>query len=78
MVAGLIQVPLLVLGIDSLLQASPLAFDLMRWCGAAYLIWLGFKLLCSAGHGSGAGAGVATSGRASAPAALCATASSTT
>jgi LysE type translocator len=41
MAAGLIQVPLLVLGVASLLHASPLAFDLMRWRGAAYLIWLG-------------------------------------
>jgi threonine/homoserine/homoserine lactone efflux protein len=65
MVAGLIQVPLLVLGIDSLLRASPLAFDLMRWCGAAYLIFLGLKLLRSAGHGSGTSLGRPTSGRAS-------------
>jgi threonine/homoserine/homoserine lactone efflux protein len=53
MVAGLIQVPLLVLGVASLLHASPLAFDLMRWLGAAYLIWLGGKLLWSSRHGSG-------------------------
>jgi threonine/homoserine/homoserine lactone efflux protein len=52
MVAGLIQVPLLVLGIASLLHASPLAFDLMRWLGAAYLIWLGARLLWSSRQGS--------------------------
>ncbi len=49
MAAGLVQVPLLVLGVASLLRSSPLAFDLMRWFGAAYLIWLGVKLLRSAG-----------------------------
>jgi threonine/homoserine/homoserine lactone efflux protein len=61
--AGLIQVPLLVLGVASLLHASPLAFDLMRWCGAAYLIGLGVKLLWSR-HGNGIGP--AASGRSSA------------
>ena len=30
-----------------LLHASPLALELMRWCGAVYLIWLGGKLLWS-------------------------------
>jgi threonine/homoserine/homoserine lactone efflux protein len=64
MAAGLIQVPLLVLGVASLLDASPLAFGLMRWCGAAYLIWLGLKLLCSCRHRSGIGP--SASGRASA------------
>src|SRR5690348_4627190 len=53
MAAGLIQVPLLVLGVASLLHASPLAFELMRWCGAAYLIWLGVKLLWSSRDGRG-------------------------
>src|SRR3954452_7885782 len=55
MAAGLIQVPLLVLGIASLVDASPLALDLMRWLGAGYLIWLGVKLLRSTRHGSGVG-----------------------
>lgn len=43
--AGLIQLPLLALGVASLIQSSPLAFDILRWAGAAYLIWLGIKLL---------------------------------
>jgi threonine/homoserine/homoserine lactone efflux protein len=55
MAAGLIQVPLLVLGIASLVHRSPLAFELMRWLGAAYLIWLGVKLLRSARGGSSMG-----------------------
>jgi threonine/homoserine/homoserine lactone efflux protein len=45
LVAGLVQIALLVLGIASLLQASPIAFQFLRWTGAAYLIWLGLKLL---------------------------------
>lgn len=45
LVAGLVQLPLLALGVTSLIQASPLAFDLLRWAGAAYLVWLGAKLL---------------------------------
>lgn len=45
LVAGLIQLPLLALGVTSLIQASPLAFELLRWAGAAYLVWLGAKLL---------------------------------
>jgi threonine/homoserine/homoserine lactone efflux protein len=45
LLAGLIQLPLLALGVTSLIQASPLAFELLRWVGAAYLVWLGAKLL---------------------------------
>lgn len=51
LLAGLVQLPLLALGIASLLQASPLAFELLRWAGAAYLIWLGAKLLFQSGKG---------------------------
>ncbi|WP_292486394.1 LysE family translocator [Mesorhizobium sp.] len=43
--AGLVQLPLLALGISSLVSASPMAFNLLRWAGAAYLVWLGIKLL---------------------------------
>jgi len=43
--AGLIQLPLLALGVASIIQSSPLAFAILRWVGAAYLIWLGLKLL---------------------------------
>ncbi|WP_282615032.1 MULTISPECIES: LysE family transporter [Rhizobium] len=43
--AGAIQVSLLILGVASLLQASPLAFDILRWAGAAYLAWLGANLI---------------------------------
>lgn len=32
-------------GLAALLDAWPLAFELLRWCGAAYLGWLGVKFL---------------------------------
>jgi threonine/homoserine/homoserine lactone efflux protein len=50
MAAGAVQLPLLALGIASVVQSSPLAFDLLRWAGAAYLIWLGAKLLLGGRH----------------------------
>jgi len=51
-VAGIVQVSLLVLGVASLLAATPLALTALRWIGAAYLVWLGVKLLRSSfgGH----------------------------
>jgi threonine/homoserine/homoserine lactone efflux protein len=52
LVAGLIQLPLLALGVTSIIQASPLAFDLLRWAGAAYLVWIGAKLLIASFRGS--------------------------
>ncbi|MGR9221300.1 LysE family translocator [Rhizobium leguminosarum] len=58
LISGCIQIALLVLGVASILQASPLAFDVLRWLGAAYLIWLGGRLLLRVrsrdgyGHGS--------------------------
>ncbi|MBA1157137.1 LysE family translocator [Microvirga mediterraneensis] len=45
LLAGLIQLPLLALGVTSLIKASPLAFEMLRWAGAGYLVWLGAKLL---------------------------------
>lgn len=43
--AGIVQVPLLALGLASLVASSPLAFELLRWAGAAYLLYLGLRLL---------------------------------
>ncbi|HOZ66602.1 MAG TPA: LysE family transporter [Burkholderiaceae bacterium] len=34
-----------VAGVAALLSAYPTAFNLVQWMGAAYLAWLGFKLL---------------------------------
>jgi threonine/homoserine/homoserine lactone efflux protein len=44
-VAGFVQVGLLVLGVASLLQAHPSALTALRWVGAAYLIYLGARLI---------------------------------
>ncbi|MCA0046373.1 LysE family translocator [Mesorhizobium sp. B283B1A] len=45
--AGLVQLPLVAFGLSSLVRASPLAFNLLRWAGAAYIVWLGLRLLLS-------------------------------
>nr|CAD6437840.1 LysE family translocator [Rhizobium sp. Q54] len=45
LLAGMVQLPLLVLGVASLLHASPVAFMLLRWIGAIYLVWLGMRLI---------------------------------
>lgn len=33
------------LGVTALLTASHLAYTALRWIGAAYLIWMGFRML---------------------------------
>ena len=32
-------------GVAALIVANPLLFDLLKWAGAAYLVWLGLQLL---------------------------------
>jgi len=53
--AGVIQLPLLALGVAQIIQSSPLAYELLRWMGAAYLVWLGTRLLRTAGRSTIAG-----------------------
>jgi threonine/homoserine/homoserine lactone efflux protein len=57
------------LGLSALLAGSPTAFSLLRWVGAAYLVWLGLGLLrtpanananANADANAGATAGTAT------------------
>lgn len=51
--AGVVQLPLLAFGLASVIQSSPAALGLLNWLGAAYLIWLGTRLLRTAGRSSG-------------------------
>lgn len=40
------------LGVSALLAASQVAFTILRWAGAAYVVWLGVTLLVKAGRGN--------------------------
>jgi threonine/homoserine/homoserine lactone efflux protein len=44
----LIHLSLALGGVSALIAASPLAFDVVRWAGAAYLIWIGAPLIVRA------------------------------
>ena len=44
----LVHLGLAVAGVSALIAASPLAFDLLRLAGAAYLVWVGVPLLVRA------------------------------
>jgi threonine/homoserine/homoserine lactone efflux protein len=46
-------------GVSALLTASDLAYDVLRYAGAAYLVWFGARLLLRAARGAGAGARLA-------------------
>lgn len=50
--AGIIQLPLLAFGVASLVRSSPLAYDLLRYAGAAYLFYLGLKLIFARSAGT--------------------------
>lgn len=39
-----------ILGLTAMLAALPLAFDVIRWAGAAYLAWLAWNALRPGGH----------------------------
>jgi len=43
--AGLVQLPLLAFGLSEFVSSMPWLLDLIRMIGAAYLMYLGFKLL---------------------------------
>jgi threonine/homoserine/homoserine lactone efflux protein len=42
---SLIHIAALALGLSAVLAAVPLAYDLIRWAGTAYLIWLGVRAI---------------------------------
>jgi threonine/homoserine/homoserine lactone efflux protein len=56
----LVHIAALALGLSALLAAVPVAYDVVRYAGAAYLVWLGARALLRGGGGAG--------GRALAPA----------
>jgi len=43
--AGMVKLPLIALGVSSLVRASPFAFAMLQWLGAAYLVWIGLQLV---------------------------------
>ena len=48
--AGVVQVALLVLGVALLLKAYPASLLLLQWAGAAYLLYLGAKMIAASRH----------------------------
>ncbi|ESS48283.1 putative lysine exporter (LYSE/YGGA) [Ralstonia solanacearum SD54] len=58
----LFHTTLAALGLAAVLQSAPVAFQAIRWLGAAYLVWLGVQALRSKG-----GVGPSVSAQAAAP-----------
>jgi threonine/homoserine/homoserine lactone efflux protein len=54
-------------GVGALLAASATAFTVLKWVGAAYLLWMGVRMLFSKASGDG-GSGAAIAAAQSAPA----------
>jgi threonine/homoserine/homoserine lactone efflux protein len=42
-------------GVSALVMASATAFTLLKWAGAAYLLYIGFKMLCGASRPAATG-----------------------
>jgi threonine/homoserine/homoserine lactone efflux protein len=53
-VGSLLHVAAAALGLSALLVSSALAFDAVRYLGAAYLVWLGLQRLLARDHDAGA------------------------
>jgi threonine/homoserine/homoserine lactone efflux protein len=63
-VGCLFHTALAALGVAALIRSSPLAFDLVRYAGAAYLLWIGIQAIrhreAFSMQAAGGGAGLAT------------------
>lgn len=55
-VGGLCHTTMAAFGLSALLQVAPLAFDIVRWAGAAYLIWIAIGMIAHPPHWSPAAA----------------------
>ena len=58
----LVHILAAVLGLSAILASSQTAFNLIKWIGAAYLLWIAFSLLRSGGNGEAAAGAPAVSG----------------
>jgi len=47
--AGFVQVPLLAFGLATLVADHPMAFDVLKYAGGAYLVWRGIGMIRNAG-----------------------------
>ncbi len=50
-----VMIALTALGVGAVLAASEVAFTVLKWAGAAYLVWLGIKILKAGGSAVPAG-----------------------
>lgn len=41
------------LGLSALILAAPSLFEVIKWCGTAYLVWIGLRMLVSAAQAGG-------------------------
>lgn len=50
LLAFALMIVLTALGVGAVLAASEMAFTFLKWVGAAYLVWLGVKILMASGR----------------------------